>query len=106
MRAAALRAALSAKVQSGRLIVVENLSQERPSTKGFRALLGGLGVEGRALVVTNQLKKDDTIARSCRNLPGVTLLPAQGLNVYDILKHDVLIMTRGALGLVGEAWKP
>jgi large subunit ribosomal protein L4 len=106
VRASALRAALSSKAQAGRLIVVENLSQERPSTKGFRALLGRLGVEGRALVVTNQVKKDDAIARSCRNLPGVTLLPAQGLNVYDILKHDTLVITRDALGLVGEAWKP
>lgn len=105
VRASALRAALSSKAQAGRLIVVENLSQERPSTKGFRALLGRLGVEGRALVVTNQVKKDDAIARSCRNLPGVTLLPAQGLNVYDILKHDALVITRDALGLVGEAWK-
>jgi large subunit ribosomal protein L4 len=106
VRASALRAALSSKAQAGRLIVVENLSQERPSTKGFRALLGRLGVEGRALVVTNQVKKDDAIARSCRNLPGVTLLPVQGLNVYDILKHDALVITRDALGLVGEAWKP
>ncbi|MBI3780881.1 MAG: 50S ribosomal protein L4 [candidate division NC10 bacterium] len=105
VRASALRAALSSKAQAGRLIVVENLSQERPSTKGFRGLLGRLGVEGRALVVTNQVKKDDAIARSCRNLPGVTLLPAQGLNVYDILKHDALVITRDALGLVGEAWK-
>jgi large subunit ribosomal protein L4 len=105
VRASALRAALSSKAQAGRLIVVENLSQERPSTKGFRALLGRLGVEGRALVVTNQVKKDDAIARSCRNLPGVTLLPVQGLNVYDILKHDALVITRDALGLVGEAWK-
>lgn len=106
VRASALRAALSSKAQAGRLIVVENLSQERPSTKGFRALLGRLGVEGRALVVTNQVKKDDAIARSCRNLPGVTLLPVQGLNVYDILKYDALVITRDALGLVGEAWKP
>lgn len=105
VRASALRAALSSKAQAGRLIVVENLSQERPSTKGFRALLGRLGVEGRALVVANQVNKDDAIARSCRNLPGVTLLPAQGLNVYDILKHDALVITRDALGLVGEAWK-
>ena len=66
----------------------------------------GLGVEGRSLVVTNQVTKDDAIARSCRNLPGVTLLPAQGLNVYDILRHDTLIITRDALGLVGEVWKP
>jgi len=106
VRAAALRAALSAKVQAGRLIILEDLSQGQPSTKGFKALLEKLGVEGRVLIVTDQAQRDGTSAKSCRNLPHVTLLPAQGLNVYDIVKHDTLIMTRSALGLVEEAWRP
>ncbi len=106
VRAAALRAALSAKVQASRLIILEDLSQGQPSTKGFKALLEKLGVEGRVLIVTDQAQRDGTSARSCRNLSHVTLLPAQGLNVYDVVKHDTLIMTRSALGLVEEAWKP
>lgn len=106
VRAEAMRAALSAKVQAGRLIILENLSQTRPSTKGFKGLLEKLGVDGRVLVVMDQVQRDDAAARSCRNLPGVRLLPAHGLNVYDVLRHETLIMTRSALGLVEEAWKP
>lgn len=106
VRAAALHGALSAKVQAGRLIVLENLSQQQPSTKEFKALLGRLGVEGRVLIVADQLQENEAAVRSCRNLRDVTLLPAQGLNVYDVLRHDTLIMTRGALALAEEAWKP
>ena len=106
VRAAALRAALSAKVQAGQLIILEDLSQGQPGTKGFKALIETLGGKGRVLIVTDQAQRDGASARSCRNLPHVTLLPAQGLNVYDVVKHDTLIMTRSALGLVEEAWKP
>ena len=106
IRAAALRAALSSKAEAGRLIVLENLSQERPSTQRFKALLDGLGVTGRVLIVTDRVQRDDAVTKSCRNLTQVLLLPAQGLNVYDLLKHETLIITRDALGMVEEAWKP
>lgn len=106
VRTAALRGALSAKVQAGKLIILESLSHARPSTKEFKALLARLGIEGRVLVVMDQVRRDDAVVRSCRNLPEVTLLAAQGLNVYDVVKHETLIMTRSALGLVEEAWKP
>ncbi len=106
VRAAALRGALSAKVQAGRLLILEDLSQVQPGTKAFKALLEKLGVEGRILIVTDQVQRDEASARSCRNLPHVMLLPAHGLNVYDVVKHDTVIMTRSALGLVQEAWRP
>ena len=105
VRAAALVGALSSKVQEGRFIILEDLSQDRPSTKGFQALLARLGVRGRALIVADHVQADGALARSCRNLPDVTLLPAQGLNVYDVLRHETLIMTRRALSLVEETWK-
>jgi len=106
VRAAALRAALSSKAQAGRLIILENLSQERPSTKGFKALLQRLGVKGRVLIVTDRVQGDDVATKSCSNLRDVLLLPVQGLNVYDLLKHETLIITRAALSMVEEAWKP
>lgn len=106
VRAAALLGALSSKVEEGRLIILEDLSQDRPSTKGFEALLARLGVSGRVLIVADHVQADGALARSCRNLPGITLLPAQGLNVYDVLRHETLMMTRRALSLVEEAWKP
>jgi len=99
-------AALSSKAQAGRLIILENLSQERPSTKGFKALLQRLGVKGRVLIVTDRVQGDDVATKSCSNLRDVLLLPVQGLNVYDLLKHETLIITRAALSMVEEAWKP
>lgn len=106
VRAAALRAALSEKVRAGQFVVVDSLSLEEPSTKAFKALLARLGVQGRALIVTDQVQQDDATSKSCRNLPDLTLIPTQGLNVYDILKHETLIMTRGAVSTIEEAWKP
>jgi large subunit ribosomal protein L4 len=106
VRAAALRAALSEKVRAGQFIVLDGLSLEEPSTKAFKALLERLGVAGRALIVTERVRQDDATAMSCRNLPHLTLLPTQGLNVYDILRHDTLIMTKGAVHVVEEVWKP
>lgn len=106
VRAAALRAALSEKVRTGQFMVLDGLSLEEPSTKAFKALLERLGVTGRALIVTDQVQRDDATAKSCRNLPHLTLLPMQGLNVYDILRHDTLIMTKGAVNAVEEVWKP
>lgn len=106
VRAAALRAALSGKVRSGQFIVLDSLSLEEPSTKTFKALFERLGVAGRALIVTDQAQQGDAIAKSCRNLPQFTLVPTQGLNVYDILRHDTLIMTKNAVSVVEEAWRP
>lgn len=106
VRASALRAALSSKCQAGRLIILDDLTQERPRTKEFESLLRSLGITGRALVVTDHVQADGAVERACRNLPGITLLPPQGLNVYDVLRHENLLMTRRALALVEEAWKP
>jgi large subunit ribosomal protein L4 len=87
-------------------MVVDGLSLEEPSTKAVKALLDRLGVHGPALIVTDQARPGDAIAKSCRNLPHLTLVPTQGLNVYDILKHDTLIMTKDAVSAVEEAWRP
>jgi large subunit ribosomal protein L4 len=106
VRAAALRSALSSKVEAGRLIVVEGFSMERPRTAEFRALLERLDLVEPVLVVMDRVEGDGIIAKSCRNLPGVTLLAAAGLNVYDVLRHETLVMTRPALTQVEEAWKP
>lgn len=106
VRAAALRAALSEKVRAGQFMVLDSLSLEEPSTKAFKVLLERLGVAGRALIITDQAQRDDATSKSCRNLPYLTLLPTQGLNVYDVLRHDILIMTKNAVSVVEEAWKP
>lgn len=106
VRATALRVALSEKVRAGQFMVLDSLSLEEPSTKAFQALLERLGIVGRALIITERVQRDDATSKSCRNLPHLTLLPTQGLNVYDVLRHDILIMTKNAVSVVEEAWKP
>ncbi|MBI2080593.1 MAG: 50S ribosomal protein L4 [candidate division NC10 bacterium] len=103
VRRQAMRAALSAKAEAGAIRVLDTLSLEKPSTKTFRAFLETLGVQGRALVVLAQ--EDEVVMKSARNLPAVTVLPARGLNVYDVLAADTLLLTREALALIGEAWQ-
>ena len=103
VRRQAMRAALSAKAEAGRIRVLDALSLEKPSTKAFRALLETLQVRGRALVILPQ--DDEVVMKSARNLPAVKVLPARGLNVYDVLEADTLLLTREALALVGEVWQ-
>lgn len=104
VRKAAIRSALSAKLKEGNLIVLDRLELERPSTKAFKRILDALGISGKALFVLSD--KDETVELSARNLPGVKILPVRGLNVYDLLLYEKLILTREAIPLIQEAWAP
>jgi large subunit ribosomal protein L4 len=94
-RKAALRSALAARHAEEKLLVVDAIALEEPKTKRMIAWLDGLGVEGSALVVLG--KEDVAVTRASRNLPHVKAIVAGGLNVYDVLKHATLVMTRDAL---------
>src|SRR5262249_55588666 len=94
-RKAALRAALAARHGEGKLVVVDAIRLAQPKTKQMVECLKGPGGEGSALAAL--AAADDGLARAARNLPGVKVLVAGGLNVYDILKHATLVMTRDAL---------
>ncbi len=91
VRRQALCGALTAKAQAGAVRLLESLSLEKPSSKAMRGLLKSVGAQGRALVVLPG--RDEVVEKSARNLPGVRVLTVQGLNVYDILKADTLILT-------------
>jgi large subunit ribosomal protein L4 len=91
VRRQALCGALTAKAQAGAIRVLESLGLEKPSTKGMRTLLQGVGATGKALLVLPG--RDEVVEKSVRNLPEVRVLTVQGLNVYDILRADTLIMT-------------
>jgi len=91
VRRQALCGALTAKAQAGAIRVLESLGLEKPSTKAMRILLQGVGATGKALLVLPG--RDEVVEKSVRNLPEVRLLTVQGLNVYDILRADTLIMT-------------
>jgi large subunit ribosomal protein L4 len=100
VRRLAIKSALSSKVLDENILVLENLAFEAPKTKEFTAVLKGLSVESKALVVTADL--DENVALSARNIPGVTVVTADGINVLDVLNHDKLIMTKAAVEKVEE----
>lgn len=100
VRRLALRSALSSKVAKGNIIVVDSLNIVEPKTKEFAGVLGNLNVESKALVVTANV--DSMVVKSARNIPGVTPTHASSLNVYDVLNHEKLIITRDAVTMVEE----
>ena len=91
VRRQALCGALTVKAEAGAIRLLESLSLEKPSTKAMRSLLQGVETRGKALVVLSG--RDEVLEKSARNLPEVRVLTVQGLNVYDILRADTLIMT-------------
>lgn len=100
VRRLAIKSALSSKVLAENILVLESLAFETPKTKEFATVLKGLSVEKKALIVTADL--DENVALSARNIPGVTVVTATGINVLDVLNHDKLIMTKAAVEKVEE----
>jgi large subunit ribosomal protein L4 len=90
VRRAALRSALALRARDQKLVIVEKWAPEAPKTKAAATVLAKLGVR-KALVV--DAAANVALARSIRNLDGSDFLAAEGLNVYDILKHDALVLT-------------
>ncbi|WP_462412559.1 50S ribosomal protein L4 [Neobacillus sp. Marseille-QA0830] len=100
VRRLAIKSALSSKVLEENILVLESLNVETPKTKDFKAVLNGLSVEKKALIVTADL--DENVALSARNIPGVTVVTADGINVLDVVNHEKLIMTKAAVEKVEE----
>ena len=100
IRRLAIKSALSSKVLEQKMLVLESLAFEAPKTKEFKGVLSALSVDSKALIVTANL--DENVALSARNIPGVTVLTAEGLNVLDVISHDRLILTQEAVQKVEE----
>lgn len=100
VRRLALKSALSSKVQDSDMIVVQELAFNGPKTKEFVSVLENLSVDGKALVVMGDF--NEAVALSGRNLPGVTVMSAEEVNVLDIVNHSKLIMTKDAVEKVEE----
>jgi len=96
----ALLSALSSKVKNNEMIVLEGLAFDAPKTKDMVAVLLGLSVERKALVVTADY--NETIALAARNIPGVTVIEAAGVNVLDLVANDKVIFTKDAVAKVEE----
>lgn len=100
VRRLAIKSALSSKVLDENVLVLESLAFEAPKTKEFKGVLNALSINSKALIVTADL--DENVALSARNIPGVTVLTADGINVLDVLNHDKLILTKAAVEKVEE----
>ena len=97
----ALFSALTSKVQDEKFIVVDSLDMDAPKTSAFAKVLGNLNAE-KALVVTSE--KNDNLVLSARNIPDVKTVPTNAINVYDILKHDSLVITKDAVKAIEEVY--
>lgn len=97
----ALFSVLSSKVQDSKLILVDELALEEAKTSKFVEILKNLNAD-KALVVTKD--KNDNVILSSRNIPGVETIMSSTINVYDILKHDSLVMTKDAALAIEEVY--
>lgn len=98
----ALFSALSDKLASGGLIVVNEIKCDDYSTKAMVGMLGALGVERKALVVLPAV--DSMVVKSCDNIPGVKTTLFSTLNVYDILDADRFVITEAAVRMLEEVY--
>ena len=96
IRALGLKMALSAKAMGGQLVVIDNLDLKDGKTKVLREKLDGLGLGKTALVMDGDALNVG-FARASSNLNSVNLMPAVGANVYDIMRHETLVLTRAAV---------
>ncbi len=95
VRALGLKMALSSKAKDG-LVVVDSLKLKDAKTKVLADSFGKQGWSGKVLFIDGE-SVDDGFKKAAGNLPGVNVLPAVGANVYDILKHDMLVLTKDAV---------
>ncbi|OFO54171.1 50S ribosomal protein L4 [Nosocomiicoccus sp. HMSC059G07] len=100
VRRLALRSALSVKVNEEALTVVDAFTFDAPKTKELVKALDNLDAGRKTLIVLGE--QDDNVLKSGRNVPGVTVITASGLNVLDILSADRVIFTEDAITKAGE----
>ncbi len=99
VRRAALCSALSRRVQDERLWVLDKLELEEIKTRLMKQVLDTFGWDKVVIVLP---EVDEVVRKSARNIPGLTVLPVEGLNVYDILRHGHLVVTVDALNRINE----
>ncbi len=103
VRALALRHALSAKAKSNELVVLDNAALKNAKTGALKKKLAKLGLASALIVDGPELEKNFSLA--ARNIAGIDVLPAQGINVYDILRREKLVLTKAALEALEARFK-
>ena len=102
LKAIALKSALSSKVAEGAFVVVDEIALSEIKTKAVCNMLKNLKVETKALIVTNE--KNDNVVKSAKNIQGVATTFMGSLNVYDILKYDVMVISKDAVSKIEEVY--
>ena len=100
-RRAALKSALTSRVQANKLIVVDELKFDGIKTKNFKQVMDNLKVE-KGLVVINE--NDENVVMSAKNLPTISTTLTNALNVYDVMKAGTVVLTKDALKTIEEVY--
>lgn len=103
VRVLALRHALSAKFQDGSIRVLDKATVSEPKTKGLLARFNKLGIANALFVDGGEV--DMNFALASRNIPNVDVLPVQGINVYDLLRRDTIVLTKAAVEALEAQFK-
>ncbi|NMA24794.1 MAG: 50S ribosomal protein L4 [Clostridiales bacterium] len=98
----ALKSALSLKAAENAIVVVDNINMNSIKTKDFAKFLSAVGVTGKALVVTPEVR--EAIVKSARNLPGIQTTIATILNVYDVINAETFVVDKAALQTIEEVY--
>lgn len=101
MRRVAMKSVLTSKVQENEMIVLDELSLEAPKTKEMIKMINAFEVK-KALIITSE--SNENVYKSARNIPGVAVIPANNINVYDLLKYEKLIITKDAVSKIEEVY--
>jgi large subunit ribosomal protein L4 len=103
VRALALKHALSAKARGAALVIVDDVTLAEPKTKALKDSFGKLGLANALIIAGSEV--DVNFGRAARNLPNIDVLPVQGINVYDILRRDKLVLSRAAVDALEARFK-
>jgi large subunit ribosomal protein L4 len=103
VRAIALKHALSAKAKDGGLIVIDQTAVADAKTKALKDRFGKLGF--KSALIIDGAEVNENFALAARNIPNVDVLPVQGINVYDILRREKLVLTRAAVDALEARFK-
>jgi len=103
VRALGLRHALSAKAKSSDLIIIDDLTAADAKTKALLAQFAGLGLENALVIGGAEI--DSNFKNAASNIPQIDVLPVQGINVYDILRRNKLVLSKAAVEALEERFK-
>ena len=101
MRKVGMKSALTSKVQENQMIILESLNFDAPKTKSMLEMLKALEAN-KALIITAE--SNEVVYKSARNIQGISVIPANNINVYDLLKYEKLIITKDAVSKIEEVY--